>query len=87
MKSTVFSTSKRGGITDKNETELPSILRWRHPLASYPMLAKIVRRLGDTRRPWLTWVVISSHEDYMCLNKIIASLSVLSSDLFYYIIS
>ena len=44
----------------------------------------IVQRLGDFKDYLSTLVVDSSHEAYMCLHKIIASLSVICSISYYY---
>ena len=87
IKSSVFPIPKRGGITGHRETKVSRILWWRHRQASSHMLEIKFQRLGDTQRPWSTRLVLSYHKAYMCWHKLITSLSVLSSDLFYFIIS
>ena len=81
MKSSVFPTPKRGGLTGQSETaSYVALLGGIHSLV--PRLATLFEDYETYRDYLSTLVVSSSHEAYMCWHKLIASLSVLCSTSF-----
>ena len=57
MKSGVFPTPKRDGVTGQGETKnIPRSLRWKPLASSY--VCSIVQRLGDLARPIPVWIDI-----------------------------